>query len=187
MSLLEVETTTYIPSKNGDKDKKSFEVIPEGKYKSHIHNLEYKKTDWTMTDQKTNQQYLCDLVTLEYVIAEGEFTDRHVWSNPIWVFKNPQDGVHEPNPNGNYRYANFLEVIDYNLKKDEKTGALELPLELDTDEIVGKPVIITIAHRKYVDKEGVEKTSAQEKYLDAWKDGPTASMNDDDDDGDLPF
>jgi len=195
MSLTSIQTTTYTPSSASEKanKEKEYALIKEGKHGATIQGIEYKKRDWTMTDKKTAEQYLCDMITVKYQISEGEFEGRFIWSNPVWVFKDPHasDSTHVSNPKGNTRYSNLLEVVGYPFKETkDKDGEISylLPLELDEEMLIDKPVLITVYHNKYVNKDGENKINAQEKYIDTWKNAPVKeTTSSDEDDDDLPF
>lgn len=185
MALLDQETTYY------DGSSMSSGPIPEGKYYAHIVEVTKKFTDKVVKSRDDQgATHLCDLLEVTYQIAEGEFESRKVWSNAIWIFKDPKDGVHTPNPGGNQRYSVFLERVDYpckEVKVDDGNGGKksvkELPIDVDNAHILGKPVLIEVKHRKYQNKDGEDKIAANEAGIYAWENGKEVQVDDDD----LPF
>ena len=59
----------------------------------------------------------------------------------------------------------------------------ELPIEIDINEVIGKPVLIQVKHRTYTNKDGEEKIAANEAGIYDWPNGEVKDMGDDD----LPF
>lgn len=187
MSLLKQDVTYF------DGSKGNLETIPEGKYFAHIESINKKLIDKTVPSRSVQgATHLCDLLEIIYKIAgDSESAGRKVWSNAIWIFKDPEDGEHTPNPGGNYRYSQFLSTVDYPCKeveveddKGEKRTVKELPIELDSSYVLGKPVIIEVKHRNYTNKEGEEKVAANESGIYPWPEGKSIEVDDNDD---LPF
>jgi len=185
MGLLDGKKTYY----DGSTSTMDKRPVPEGKYKAYITDAKKKFTDKTVNsrnDQGVKHQ--CDLLEFTYEIAEGEYAKRKIWSNAIWIFKEPEDGVHAPNPGGNQRYSSVLETIKYPCKDIEiedsngdKKKVKELPIDIDINEVIGKPVMIEVKHRTYTGGDGEEKTASNESGLFEWPNGKI--MEDDD----LPF
>ena len=167
MALLDQETTYY------DGSSMSSGPIPEGKYYAHIVEVTKKFTDKVVKSRDDQgATHLCDLLEVTYQIAEGEFESRNVWSNAIWIFKDPKDGV-----NGSVVSGNI--VIGNGGKKSVKA----LPIDVDNAHILGKPVLIEVKHRKYQNKDGEDKIAANEAGIYAWENGKEVQVDDDD----LPF
>lgn len=200
MSQYQAETTSYVvgskPPVGMNGEKKEFAVIPEGKYYAHVDAIEKKigkdgSEDYTIKGRgdKDGQQHLAYLLNVTYKIAEGDFKNRLVWSNAIWLFRQPPSAEYTANPEGNQRYNYFLEAVQYPVEMAEMEDAegnpmkvRQLPVDYDSSKIVGMPVIITVKHRSYK-ADGVEKVSANEAYIDSWNDGQQIQSDDDD----LPF
>jgi len=190
MSLLNQEVTYF-----DEKDKpQSKGPVPIGKYFAHIQSIDKKFIDRSVPSrQDPKNKHLCDLLEVVYQIADdGDQKGRKVWSNAIWIFKNPNDGEHTPNPGGNYRYSQFLDVVDYPMEdktvKDEdgkERMVKELPIEIDPSYVQGKPVIIQVKHRTYTGNDGEERTAYNEAGIFKWEGGDVVKPEVDDDD--LPF
>ena len=190
MSLYQQETTYYRDNGSDSGERKTYELIPEGKYYAHVSDVEKKIEDKDINGRgdRDGQLHLADLINVTYKIAEGEFKDRLVWSNAIWLFKNPPNESYTANPEGNMRYSIFLEAVKYPLQMKEiedSEGTMikvkELPVELDTSQVVGMPVEIEVKHREY-EKDGETKKVANESRVSPWSEGKQIENDDD-----LPF
>tara|TARA_R100000152_G_C6708067_1_gene136220 strand:+ start:9 stop:572 length:564 start_codon:yes stop_codon:yes gene_type:complete len=187
MGMLDQETTYY----DGSTSTMDSGPVPEGKYQAYIVDAKKKFTDKVVNSRNdATVKHQCDLIEVTYEIANGDYAKRKVWSNAIWIFKDPKDGVHAPNPGGNQRYATFLEKVQYPCKEvkiEDSDGneklVKELPIEIDINEVIGKPVLIQVKHRTYTNKDGEEKIAANEAGIYDWPDGEVKDMGDDD----LPF
>ena len=189
MSLLKQEVTYF-----DEKDKPQAKgPVPVGKYTAHIKSVNKKFVDRSVNSRADKgAKHLCDLLEVVYTIADdGDQQGRQVWSNAIWIFKNPNDDIHTANPGGNYRYSTFLEVVDYPLEDKEIKGedgkkrtVKELPIEVDPSYVVGKPVMIEVKHRAYTSGDGEERIGYNEVGIFKWEDGSVVEVNDDED---LPF
>jgi hypothetical protein len=187
MALLDQEITYYDGSTSTNDG-----PLPEGKYYAHIIEVTKKFTDKVVNSRNDKgMTHICDLLEVTYKIAEGDYENRRVWSNAIWIFKDPKDDMHTPNPSGNQRYSVFLDRVNYPCKEVEvkdsngkKKTVKELPIDVDNDHILGKPVLIEVKHRKYTNKDGEEKVAANEAGIHTWEEGSSVDVNDGDD---LPF
>ncbi len=191
MSLMNTASTYFVEDKS--KSSGGFTPIPEGKYYAHIHSVEKKRAKMVVDSRnEPGETHSADLLEVVYTIAEGDYKGRKVWSNAIWIFHNPtEEDSFVANPSGNYRYSKFLEVVNYPMNKvkvqgidGEEKEVNELPLDLASDECVGKPCLITVKERTYTSKDGEKKVASNESEIHEWAEGKAQEMVADDD---LPF
>ncbi len=206
MSILDMETTTFIPS---DKPAKTNEIVAEGKYKAAIVKVEKKQQDKVIPSRTENGvNHVADMLQVEYVLSDdnANHAGRHVWSSPIWIWKDTphiktlglDTLLHVPNTNNNFRYHKFLEVAGYDIEekvvevqdsngKTVKRKAFTLPVELDLSIAEGSQCIIDVKHEKWTNKEGEERTTAKERGLYELEGAEKIDIKSNDDDDDLPF
>ena len=209
MSMLQMETTTFIPD---DKPQRSNEPVQEGKYKAEVVKVTRKHSDKVIQSRNEDGvNHVADMLEVEYKITDDNASEarRHVWSSPIWIWKDTEHIksigldtlLHVPNQSNNVRYMKFLEVGGYEIEESiveqkdskgnvQKRKAYTLPVEIDLDLAIGRQCFIEVKHQKWTDKEGNQRVTAKEMLLFPIDDQPVATntngtVNPEDDD--LPF
>jgi hypothetical protein len=192
-------------------DTQEYVPLPRGKYSAHITNVELKRENLSINSRSNpGAKHLCDIYNVTYEIDpsisnltlrddEGNehpgsnFSGRKVLSKGFFLFKNPNGREdHLPNPGGNARMHFLLKASGYPIDKaviEDDTGNKKeverLPVYLDGDKMVGKPVIINVVHEEWTDKEGEEKITPKESGVSEWKEGQAIELETDTED--LPF
>jgi|TARA_R100001463_G_scaffold9891_3_gene29372 hypothetical protein len=166
-------------------EKKEFTPIPEGKYFTNI--TEYNEPK----EITTRKGAICDVLKLTLSIDGSKHPDlegRKIWAD-VWITKTVNG--QNPSSSDNVKFFKFLEAIDYPLDNEEaeidgvKTPVLLLPQgaeEIFSEEIEGKPLMVTTYIDNWTDKEGKLRQTAKVKYFEKWEGGSKIEDLDD-----LPF
>tara|TARA_E500000305_G_C4004719_1_gene229237 strand:+ start:88 stop:624 length:537 start_codon:yes stop_codon:yes gene_type:complete len=166
-------------------EKKEFSPIPEGKYFTNITEYNEPKEITTRKGAK------CDVLKLTLSIDGSKHPDlegRKIWAD-VWITKTVNG--ENPSSSDNIKFYKFLEAINYPLDNEEaeidgvKTPVLLLPQgakEIFSEEIEGKPLVVTTFLDNWTDKDGNPRQTAKVKFFEKWEGGSIIDADDD-----LPF
>ncbi len=166
-------------------EKKEFSPIPEGKYFTNI--TEYNEPKEVIT--KAGK--VCDILKLTLSIdgnKHPDFGGRKIWAD-VWITKTVNG--QNPSSSDNIKFYKFLEAINYPMDEEEaEIDGVTKPVtllpqgakEIFSEEIEGKPLIVTTYLENWTNKEGKQMQSAKVKYFEKWNGGQTVEAEDD-----LPF
>ena len=180
----------YDPSQN-----KNVNLVAKQLYPSHI-------TECKVAEVSVKKKYKAKVFNFFVEIADAvkdltftttngkevkgtSFAGRRVKGGGVFFFLNPVDGA---NPGGNDKYLHFCESIgiecpEVEVEVDgEKRMVKTLP-ELQSEDIIGKPLMSYIDIAPWKDKDGNQRHSMNVKNFDKWTDGETRDIGIED----LPF
>lgn len=192
-------------------DTQEYVPLPRGKYNAHITGIQLKRQDMSINSRsEPGAKHLCDIYDVTYEVdpSVGDltirddqgteyngstFSGRKVLSKGFFLFKQPNGREdHLPNPGGNARVHYLLKATGYPIdkvmvedKKGNKKEVEKLPVYLDENKLVGKPVIINVIHDEWTDKEGATKVTPKENGVSEWKGGHSIELETAEED--LPF
>ncbi len=159
---------------------KSQEVKVKGKYKAKVFNYklevaeENSELTYTSSDGKS--------------VKGGVFTGKLVKGAGIFHFLTPSDDDDfQANPGGNERYMQFCEAIgiecpEIEIEVDGKKRMVKTLPELDTSDLLGKPILALLSENSFVNKENKKVNYFQAKSVEQW-DVDARDLQDED----LPF
>ena len=145
-----------------------------GKHRAKIYNAHVE-----VAPEVKDFKFTIESITGEKTEVSGDgYAGKKFRGMGVFYFLTPQPGDEfEPNAKGNAGYMYFCKALGLELKentikidgKDKKV--LSLP-ELNSDDILGKPVLACVGYSKpWRDKEGRERTSFEVKAFKPWPDG----------------
>ena len=190
-----------------DKKPKEYVPIVEGEYLGHIIDVEtqildvkrdgnfkarlYKYTVQVAEENKSNKYFYKDIDGSEKE-TDGSSYKNYKFKGNVWRFLEPQEGDDfDSNSSGNKGYLNFCQTmgIECPTTKEKVNGkkveVKQLP-SLNTDDVVGKPVIAVIKEgRPWKDKKGNPRVYFDCKFVKKWEGGKAKKQNGAGDD--IPF
>ena len=177
----------YDPSQN-----KNVKLVAKQLYPSHI-------TECKVAEVSVRKKYKAKVFNFFIEIADAvkdltfkdangkelkgdSFVGRRVKGGGVFFFLNPSDGDDfESNPGGNDKYLHFCESLGIECPEvevdidGEKRMVKTLP-ELESSDIIGKPLMSYIDLAPWKDKEGNQRSSMNVKNFDKWSDGDTRDI-----------
>jgi len=157
-------------------------LTPKGEYKAHVLEVVLKENHESKSRKQPSNKNTSTIYEISYRIApenaketfkdedgkdvEGlSLVDRTIKGRRIYKFKTPTDMQIDKgfvaNPSGNYGFRNFLHALGMPLTKKIITQhgvekEVEILPDISKDDILGKPVIISVRQRVWKDREGKE-------------------------------
>ena len=159
---------------------KSQEVTVRKKYKAKVFNYKLEvaeeNSDLTYTSSDGKE------------VNGGIFTGKTFKGAGIFHFLTPSDGDDfEANPGGNERYMEFCEALgiecpEIEIEGEGKKRMVKTLPELNTDDLLGKPILAKLVENSFVNKENKKVNYFQAKSVERWDVEPRDLA-----DEDLPF
>ena len=190
-----------------EQDKEWGGITPEGKYKAQIVEVDIKHDHESIARKDRTKKNVSNIYEVTYKIHSdnakesfkdnegtevqgGSLVDRTVKGRRVYKFKTPtteqSNNGFIANPGNNGGYFKFCTAVNAKIEEKEITipagqRTVKILPDLTKEDLLGKPVIITVKHRVWKGKDGkeiiIESTgkpgrSAEVYDVQEWNDGP---------------
>ena len=184
-SVNDVLTTTQATSYYDPQENVNVPIIPNEKYRAFI--IECKSQEVTVRKKYKAKVFNYKLEVAEensdltYTSSDGKTVNGGVFSGKtfkgagIFHFLTPSDGDDfEANPGGNERYMEFCEAIgieypEVEIEVEGKKRMVKTLPELETNDLLGKPILATLVESSFVNKENKKVTYFQARSVELWE------------------
>ena len=178
-----------VPEEMKSSSDKKYEPLPDNVYYGHI--TEVKDFKEGLVTKKGNT---VDIFTPVFTVSDdNEYNGRKIWP-AVFITRTREDGS-EAAPSDNRSFYHFLKSVNYPVeKKKVEIGGVTKQVEiipesieeLETDQLLGKPLKGGFAFEKY-EWEGKTKWNTRVKFWEKWEDGKEMKKSDLVEVTDLPF